>query len=521
MLNAALTLLALFAISRIYKLWSGLKAVDYVSGIRCAFGTRSIWGFLVPECLGRLFYNPGSNFIWDMKRSDTDIMSVVPWLHGAPVVFISSLELMKQILGHSDGFDKIADDIGTILIGKNIATAQKELWKKYRRVLTPAFSNKLHSLVWKKSMQAFRGMIEAEAWDKKGAVAISDLSDLTKKFTLDIVATCALDLNSTWSDSISAAGAEMPLQKCLKVMVEDAVVRLLTPKWAYILPFKTLKRVDTAFSTIFSFMRAQVALRREKIISEDVTNGEATGLDTIFDNIVKANIGGKFAFDEDEVAGNIFAMLFAGHETTARTLDAVLALLGAYQDEQDRAYEEIIRVAPGGRDPGYEDFESFTHIRKCVQEAMRLYPPGSALFREATQDVQLSVMKRTTGEKSHNVVLKKGTQVVVNVLGIHYSARHFPDPESFKPSRWSDESLRDNPAIAAFGYGPRACLGRKFSLAETTSFLVMLLRDWKVDVDLADGETPRQWQERVMTGQVTSVLGFGPLPIRLSRRNPQ
>jgi len=207
-------------------------------------------------------------------------------------------------------------------------------------------------------------------------------------------------------------------------------------------------------------------------------------------------------------------------ETTARTLNAILALLGLYQDEQDKVHQEIERILSDGRDPDFEDLESFTYLRQCIQETMRLYPPASLLLREAMRDVQLSVTKRATGETSHNVVIKKGTHVLVSVIGIHYNPRHFPDPEAFKPSRWADDSINSE-AFVGFGQGPRACIGRKFSLAEATCFLVMLLRDWRVDVDLAEGETPQQWQERVMTGQITVLRGLGPIPVRLSRRNLQ
>ncbi|KDQ12283.1 hypothetical protein BOTBODRAFT_34565 [Botryobasidium botryosum FD-172 SS1] len=526
MLSAALGLVALFAISRIYKLWSGLKGVGYAPGIRCAFGARSSWGLLIPKRLSSFFYNPGSNFLWEMHRSggfetEMDVMTVVPWLHGDPVVVTSSMETMQQVAGYSDDFDKLTEENGTILFGPNVATLQKETWKKHRRVLNPAFSKKLYAMVWKESMRMFRDMVETEAWDKKEGVDIPILGDLTAKFTLSIVASCAFDFRSAWSDSISAAGMEMSLQKCLKVVIEDIPIRLLAPKWAYVLPFKALKRVDTAFTTLFSFMRSQIALRREKIMSEDVTDDNTAGKITIFNNIVKANIeGGKFAFSEDEVVGNTFVMLFAGHETTARTLNGALALLGLYQDEQDKVYEEIKRVLSDGRDPEFEDSESFTYLRKCIQETMRLYPPAAGLIREAMRDVHLSVARRATGEKSHDVFIKKGTQVLINFLPIHYNPRHFPDPEAFKPSRWTDESLTSEAAaFAGFGHGPRACIGRKFSLAEATCFLVMLLRDWRVEVDLAPGETPQQWQQRVMTEQINTSRGLGPISIRLSRRH--
>ncbi|KDQ08636.1 hypothetical protein BOTBODRAFT_37788 [Botryobasidium botryosum FD-172 SS1] len=525
MLQAAVTLLAIFAVSRIYKLWNGLKAVDYVPGICCACGMRSRLGFLFPTRLRSFFCNPGANYIWEKQRTggfEGEIASVVPWLHGKPVVVLSSMEAMQQVLGYSDDFDKLTREPGTALFGTNVVMLQKEPWKKHRRVLNPAFSNKLYALVWKESMRMFRDMVDTEAWDKKQSVDIPLLNDLTTKFTINIVASCAFDFPSTWSNSIASVGDEMTLQKCLKVVLDDIAVRLLAPKWAYyIFPFGALKRVDTAFSTIFRFMRAQIALRREKLVSEDMSDEDTQGKNTIFNNIVKANMeGGKFAFSEEEVIGNTFIMLFAGHETTARTLNSLLSLLALYQDEQDKVYQEIKQILPDGRDPTFEDFESFTQIRNCIQEAMRLYPPFVALDREVMKDVQLGVTNKVTGEKEHSVVIKKGTHIVVNLLGIHYNPRHFPDPETFKPSRWDDGSVNPD-AFGGFGQGPRACIGRKFSLAEATCFAVMLLRDWRVEVDLAEGETPQQWQRRVLTDKVNGQRGLGPISVKFVRRKSQ
>jgi cytochrome P450 len=38
-------------------------------------------------------------------------------------------------------------------------------------------------------------------------------------------------------------------------------------------------------------------------------------------------------------------------ETTGRALSATLALLAIHQDEQEKAYQEITRILPDGREP--------------------------------------------------------------------------------------------------------------------------------------------------------------------------
>ncbi|KDQ08643.1 hypothetical protein BOTBODRAFT_37796 [Botryobasidium botryosum FD-172 SS1] len=523
MFKVAASLLAIFVISRVYKLFSGLKTVGYIPGIRCAFSTRSPLGMLLPSRFSGFFYNPGSNYLWKMKRrggfdGDLDIVSLVPWMHGSPTVYLLSMELMQQVLGYSNDFDKVTNDPGIALFGENIAVVQKERWKVHRRVLNPAFSHKLHTLVWKECLHTFQEMVDAEAWKEKPSVDVPVINDLVAKFSLNIVSSCAFDVKFTWSEPLASSGERMSFQEAFKVVLVNAPVRLLVPTWAYILPLKVLKRVDAAFSTLFSFMRSQIALRREKIMSDESYEEDSPRSDSIFNTIIRANLdGGKSTLDDNEVIGNTFIMLFAGHETAARTLNATLALLGLYQSEQEKVYQEIKNVLADGREPTIEDSESFVYLQHCVQEAMRLYPPASVIIREAMHDVQLSVTNRTTGRKSHNVMVGKGALILINVIEIHYDPRHFPEPHGFKPSRWA-EGTADSAAFTAFGQGPRACIGRKFALAEVTAFLVMLLRDWKVEIDL-DGRTPEEWQRKMIYDEISGPRGLPPIPVRLSKRS--
>lgn len=70
-----------------------------------------------------------------------------------------------------------------------------------------------------------------------------------------------------------------------------------------------------------------------------------------------------------------------------------------------------------------------------------------------------------------------------------------------------------------FGVGPRACIGQKFAMAEAMCFLIMLLRDWKLDVVLRDGETRDEYEDRVMRGgRVGLAFGVLPFDMKLTRR---
>jgi len=61
-------------------------------------------------------------------------------------------------------------------------------------------------------------------------------------------------------------------------------------------------------------------------------------------------------------------------------------------------------------------------------------------------------------------------------------------------------------------------LGRKFGMTESIAFLTLLLRGWKVEPLLVNGETREQWRARVSEATLVLTLGVADMPIRLVRR---
>ena len=55
-------------------------------------------------------------------------------------------------------------------------------------------------------------------------------------------------------------------------------------------------------------------------------------------------------------------------------------------------------------------------------------------------------------------------------------------------------------------------------MVEAVCWLTALLRDWRVDVVLDEGETREQWRERVLQAKMVMTLTVNSVPVRLLRR---
>ncbi|KAK7466666.1 hypothetical protein BaRGS_00037233, partial [Batillaria attramentaria] len=123
----------------------------------------------------------------------------------------------------------------------------------------------------------------------------------------------------------------------------------------------------------------------------------------------------------DEVYGNTLIFLLAANETVNTVMSFTLFSLAANPDCLAKAQAEV--DAKLGKKPvNYDTAMELTYLDMCLNETMRLYPPGYFLDRQIAEDMEFG-----------GYHIKKGWRLAVPAFTIHRDPSIWPDPMKFDP----------------------------------------------------------------------------------------
>ena len=171
-----------------------------------------------------------------------------------------------------------------------------------------------------------------------------------------------------------------------------------------------------------------------------------------------------------QLRDELLTLFLAGHETTANALAWTWHLLASQPAAESRLHEEVDRVL-GGRLPTAADFPALRWTRAVLAESMRVRPPAWAIGREPLREVEIGGYR-----------IPAGTIVLLSPWVTQRDARWWPEPEAFRPERWTEEMEAGLPRFAyfPFGGGPRKCIGEGFAWMEGVLALATLASRWRL-----------------------------------------
>ncbi|XP_041575123.2 cytochrome P450 3A19 [Taeniopygia guttata] len=172
---------------------------------------------------------------------------------------------------------------------------------------------------------------------------------------------------------------------------------------------------------------------------------------------------------DEEVLAQALIFVFAGYETTSSTLSYIAYNLATHPDVQQRLQDEVDAHLPNKASPTYNAIIQMEYLDMVVSESIRLYPTGGRLERVCKKTVELN-----------GVTIPEGVVVLIPAFVLHRDPQYWPEPDEFRPERFSKESKEgiDPYTFLPFGAGPRNCIGMRFALLVVKVAVVVLLQNF-------------------------------------------
>lgn len=117
---------------------------------------------------------------------------------------LSNPEAIMQITTRKNDFLKPVEIYGIIdIFGVSMLSSEGDNWKRHRKVVAPAFSEKSNTLVWKESLKQGAGMLEF--WSKlpgnsAECIRIKDTAPYTALMSLHVISGAGFGVRQSWDD---------------------------------------------------------------------------------------------------------------------------------------------------------------------------------------------------------------------------------------------------------------------------------------------------------------------------------
>jgi cytochrome P450 len=202
-----------------------------------------------------------------------------------------------------------------------------------------------------------------------------------------------------------------------------------------------------------------------------------------------------------QLRDELVTLFLAGHDTTASSLAWAWYLLSRHDVVFATLCAELDGVL-GGAPVTLEDLPKLPYLDRVFKEVLRLYPSAYNIGRVAKESCYIG---------GH--LIGRGRNLIMCQWAVQRSARHYEDPEAFRPERWDPNAVRRPSKFAyfPFGAGPRNCIGALFATMEAKLILATLAQRWRLE--LAPGT-------EIAVDPALTLRPAGGLPMTVRRREP-
>jgi cytochrome P450 len=205
-----------------------------------------------------------------------------------------------------------------------------------------------------------------------------------------------------------------------------------------------------------------------------------------------------------QIRDEVMTLMFAGHDTTTSTVAFMFYELAHHPEIRARLYaEQGAQLA--GRQPTPAQLMSgeLAELEMVLDETLRMYPAAWVGPRRSVEPFEFAGSS-VPGRAFVNY----------SSWASHHLPEVFPEPEEFRPERFTPEAKAALPkgAYVPFGGGSRTCIGMRFGQLEIRTIATLLLARFELSL-------PEDFQLEIR--QMPTISPKSGLPMIVHSRSAQ
>lgn len=368
-----------------------------------------------------------------------------------PIYLISHPDYAKYILSHHASNYARQDFISRrfrSLMGNGSVVAEGDLWARQRKIISPVFQRKF----LKDAFQIIENQTNflIERWKRKAAKGepVEVVSEI-KSLTLDML--WRILFHQPTKGTATEQAVYEPTELAQSYL--GAPLPFFYPKW---LPTFNNWGFFSALNRFENIVKEMVAERRKNI-------GQ---VDDMLDFLLRykhpetgEGLSDKLIVEE------IKTMTPAGFLTTTAAISWLFYELGKNPQHIAAINEEACSVLAKGK-LDFRTLEQFKFTTNCQFEALRLYPTGWTIWRNAIGADEIGGYE-----------IEPGATMIVSPFTTQRNASFWKQPDVFDPYRELVNAT--DYSFFPFGLGPRKCLGENLAMVEMLIIVPMIFKHFR------------------------------------------
>ncbi|XP_049989007.1 cytochrome P450 3A25 isoform X2 [Alexandromys fortis] len=412
-----------------------------------------------------------------------------------PVLAITDPEIIKTVLV-KECYSVFTNrrSFGPVgFMKKAISMSEDEEWKRLRTLLSPTFSSGKLKQMFPIIGQYGDTLVKNLRREEEKGKPVT-MKDILGAYSMDVITGTSFGVNV---DSLN--NPQDPFvqkaKKILKFSVFDPFLLsiflfpFLTPIYE-LLSLSIFPRQSVNF-----FKKFVTSMKKNRLDSNQETRVDF--LQLMMNTQNSKGEESQKALSDLEMAAQTVVFIFAGYDATSTSISFIMYELAIHPDVQKKLQDEIDRALPNKAPVTYDALMDMEYLDMVVNETLRLYPIANRLERVSKKDVEINGM-----------FIPKGTIVMMPIYPLHRDPEYWPEPEEFRPERFSKENKGsiDPYVYMPFGNGPRNCLGMRFALISMKLAVISVLQNFTLHPCEETQIPPKLSRQPILQPEIPIIL---------------